>query len=187
MRAIAIKELRETIGIAAVALIPYAGIVASAMGIDSFSWLLGNAGGRLDNAGAVPFAGGTVLMQLGVISVGLAIAVGLRQSAWEAMRGTYLFLLHRPTSRNQIFLAKLLVGLALVQFTAALPIVGYAAWAALPATHASPFELSMMAPAWTGWLCLPVVYLGAFLTGVLPGRWLGTRLLPTAATVAVFM
>jgi hypothetical protein len=187
IRAIAIKELRETAGIAAVALVLYAGIVASAMGIDSFSWLLGNYGNQIDNSYAVPFAGGTVVMQLSVISVALAIAVGLRQSAWEAMRGTYLFLLHRPVSRGRIFTGKLLIGLALVQVAAALPILGYAGWAALPATHASPFDWSMTSPAWKAWFCLPVVYLGAFLTGVRPGRWFSARVLPIAATVAFFM
>jgi hypothetical protein len=38
-----------------------------------------------------------------VISAGFAIALGFRQTAGEAVRETWLFLLHRPLRRRRLF------------------------------------------------------------------------------------
>ncbi len=155
-RAIAIKELRETVGIAAIGLVLYAAIVSSQLGLNLF-WLVPG----VEVYQEVPFAGGIFAGHFGIVSCVLAIALGLRQSAWEGMRGTYLFLLHRPASRGKILTAKVLTGLALLQLTAALPVLLYAVWASFPNTHASPFQWSMTESSWSAWLALPVVYLGA--------------------------
>ncbi len=101
------------------------------------------------------------------------------------MRGTYLFLLHRPAPHQKIFLEKIATGLVLMMFVAAVPLLGYGAWADLPGTHPTPFEWDMTLPAWSIWVCLPVVYLGAFLAGLRPAMWRGTRLLPLFAGCAL--
>src|SRR5262249_34830760 len=108
---------------------------------------------------------------------------GFRQSATESARGTYLFLLHRPIGRDVIFLIKLATGAGVLLLCASLPIVLYAAWAAVPGHHASPFAWSMTAPASQLALLMPVLYLGGCLSGVGPARWFGTRLLPLIAAV----
>ena len=59
-----------------------------------------------------------------------------------------------------------------------LPILIYATWAAMPGTHAGPFEWSMTGPAFRIWLLMPLAYLGAFASGIRPARWFGSRLLP---------
>ena len=182
IRAIAIKELRETVGIAVIALMIYAAIVSAQLGVLVFWWMPG-----AEVYQEVPFAGGVFARQFAVVSCALAIALGLRQSAWEGIRGTYLFLLHRPALRGKIFAAKVLTGLALLQLTAALPVLLYGAWASLPNTHASPFEWSMTESTWSAWLVLPVVYLGAFLSGLRTARWTGTRLTPLLAALAGFV
>jgi hypothetical protein len=84
-------------------------------------------------------------------------------------------------SRSAIILSKLLAGAGLLLACTVLPILIYGAWAAMPATHPSPFEWSMTAPAVHMWLVMPLVYLGAFASGIRPARWFGSRLLPLIA------
>jgi hypothetical protein len=180
MKALVFKELREVFGIAAAALGFYLALVVSLMGGKVFDWVPGMPHGTRE----VPFAaGGGFLVLFTLISAVFAVALGFRQSAWESGRGTYLFLLHLPRSRNAIFLTKLATGAGVFLVCAGLPIGVYAWWAAVPGHHAGPFEWSMTAPAWQLALLLPLLYLGAFLSGLRPSRWFGTRLLPLVASV----
>jgi hypothetical protein len=184
MRAIALKELREVFGIAAVALAAYLALVVNLMGARLFDWVPGVPQGTLE----VPFTGGGFTTFFVLVSVLFAVALGFRQSAWESSRGTYLFLLHRPVSRDVVFLTKLATGAAVYFACAGLPIVLYGWWAAVPGHHASPFAWSMTAPAWQTTLLMLLLYLGAFHSGLRPGRWFGTRLLPLlAAALAVVL
>jgi hypothetical protein len=113
-----------------------------------------------------------------MISYAAAVGLGFRQSTRESGQGTYLFLLHRPWSRDKIFLTKLAIGAALLLGCAAVPIIEYAWWAATPGDVAAPFDWSMTAACWNYWATVPLVYLAAFLSGLRPARWYGTRLLP---------
>jgi hypothetical protein len=113
----------------------------------------------------------------------LAIALGLRQTAWELGQGTYFFLLHRPIRRARIFALKLLIGGGLGMLFSAALILFYAWWAATPGHFAAPFEWSMTSSAWIRWIAMPPLYIGAFLSGIRPGQWFGTRLVPLVAGV----
>jgi hypothetical protein len=183
MRALALKELREVFGITAVALGCYLALVVNLMGAKVFDWVPGMPAGTEE----VPFTGTGFAAFFAIVSVVFAVALGFRQSAWESARGTYLFLLHRPLRREAIFLTKLAVGAGVLLGGASLPIVLYAAWAAVPGHHPSPFAWSMTAPAWQLALLMPLLYLGAFLSGLRPARWFGTRLLPLVACLALMV
>jgi hypothetical protein len=126
----------------------------------------------------IPFVQDNFLIMFFFVGVALAITLGFRQSAWEPSQGTALYLLHLPLGRRTIFLTKVLTGIGLLLACTLLPILLYAAWAAMPGTHPGPFEWSMTGPAMRLWLLLPLPYLGAFASGIRPARWLGTRLLP---------
>ena len=180
MKALAFKELRELLGIAAAALAGYLTLLVSLMGSKVFEWVPGMPYGTEE----VPFVSGGFLVFFALVSVVFATALGFRQSAWESGRGTFLFLLHRPMSRRAIFLTKLAVGAGLLLLGASLPIVLYAWWAAFPGHHPSPFTWSMTGYAWRLAFLMPLLYLGAFLSGLRPARWFGTRLLPLAASAA---
>lgn len=182
MRALALKELREVFGIAAVALGCYLALAVSAMGALVFVWVPGLPRGSED----VPFTGDFNGV-FEFLSILFSVALGFRQSAWESSRGTYLFLLHRPLRRNTVFLTKLAVGSGVLVFCGSVPIVVYAAWAAVPGHHAGPFEWSMTAAVWHFLFLTPLVYLGAFLSGLRPARWFGTRLLPLAASLGLLV
>jgi hypothetical protein len=179
MRALAYKQLREVIGIAAVALGCYLALVANLMGAKVFDWVPGMPTGTQE----VPFTRDEFLSFYLWVSVVFAIALGFRQTVWESVRGTFLFLLHRPLPRGRVMLTKLAAGMAVLLACASLPILLYGWWASVPGNHASPFEWSMTAPAWRVALASPLLYVGAFLSGLRPARWFGTRLLPLAGAV----
>jgi hypothetical protein len=178
VRALALKELRETAGIAILAALANMSIVAGMVGMQPFARVLRK------QRGGVPFVETEFLQLLTFVAVALTLALGFRQAAWEANQGTYLYLLHRPVRRSAIFLTKLAVGIVLFMACTGVPILLYAWWAAMPRTHASPFEWAMTEPAWRFCLGMPLIYLGAFLSGLRPGRWYGTRLLPLACAGA---
>jgi len=182
LKTLALKELRETIGMAAVALVLFAACVADGMGIHVVPWATGRGA-------TVPFVNDPSLTLLAGIAVLLAVALGFRQSAWESAFGTDQFLLHRPLGRRQLIGVKLLVGAGLVVLCSTLPILAYAWWAATPGTHASPFEWSMTEPFWRIPVATTIVYLGSFLSGIRPARWVGTRLVPLvgAASLGAFL
>jgi hypothetical protein len=174
-----VKEWRETRGIALAALAAYAYLVASRihprlpLGAGEQQYLV------------VPFVQDVFVVFFGSIAVLMAVALGLRQTLGESLRGTYPFLLHRPASRRWLLGVKLLVGLGLYAVLGAAAIVAYGLWAATPGTHASPFLWSMTVPTWSFLFFATLVYLSAFLTGLRPGRWYRSRLLPFLAIVPI--
>ena len=174
---LALKELRETAWIAAAALVVYLYCTMSVIG------LIGPHG--TERSPWIPFVSGELREPFVMVAACMAIALGFRQTVGESARGTFLFLLHRPASRQWLIGVKLLVGGGLYLVCSAVPITIYAWWAATPATHASPFEWSMTIPIWMVWISMSILYLGAFLSGLRPARWHGTRLFPLATTGAM--
>jgi hypothetical protein len=181
MKALAFKELREIRGIVLGALGAYLALVVNLMGARVFDWVPVIPAGTNE----VPFTAFGFMVFFTLVSVVFAVWLGFRQSAGEAARGTYLFLLHRPLARDTIFAIKLAVGGGVLLACAALPILLYGWWAAIPGHHPGPFAWSMTAAAWRMMLLMPLLYLGAFLSGLRPARWLGTRLLPLAGMAAL--
>jgi uncharacterized membrane protein len=174
LKALVLKELRETAWIAAVGLLAHLGFVANCTGHAVLPfWTIR---GSLE----IPFLDSGFLASFCFVSVAIAVTLGLRQTAVESGRGTWLFLLHRPVSVRRILAAKLAVGLGLYLLCGLIPILSYAAWAAMPGKHPSPFYWWMTADAWMAWCVICIVYLAAFLAGIRPARWFGTRLLPLA-------
>ncbi len=171
IRVVAIKELRDTVWIA---------VLALGIGV-----LLSSLQGRPHEP--IPFLGDGFSIGWSLICWLLTIAIALRQSLWERPSGTYLFLLQRPAQRSAIFGVKIAVGLLVLQVASALPVLAHIAWARSPHAYSSPFALWMTRPAWFFWLSLPVVYLAAFLSGMLPARWFGTRSLPVLAASALML
>jgi hypothetical protein len=137
--------------------------------------------------GTIPFISSSLPSTLLIIGAVFGMAVGYWQTLSESGRGTFLFLLHRPIERSQIFTLKLLVGISLTLLIVGLPMLIYALWAATPGTHASPFFWSMSVSAWLGWLRLPLFYLGAFLSVLREARWWGSRALPLLAAWGIYM
>jgi hypothetical protein len=137
--------------------------------------------------GTIPFISSSLPSTLLIIGAVFGMAVGYWQTLSESGRGTFLFLLHRPIERRQVFDLKLLIGILLTLLVAGLPLLSYTLWAASPGTHASPFFWAMSTWAWLRWLRLPLFYLGAFLSGLREARWWGSRSLPLLAAFVFYL
>ena len=165
IKALAIKELRESLGITAIAALGMVWTVTCCM----------------YDTNHIAFVGDGFFYWSAILVGVFAVMLGFRQSAWELHHNTFSFLFHRPLSRRLILAIKLMVGALLVFSVLAVAIVIYGSWAATPGHLPAPFEWSMTVDSWKLACTLPLIYLGAFLSGIRPGRWFGTRLLPLAA------
>ncbi len=181
-RAMALKEFREIRGIALIALLLFCWFVLHAMNTAFSMNFLPTFFSSPLGYGEVPFINDSFTGKFCWLAAGLAIALGLRQTIGESVRGTYPFLFHRPAERRWLIGVKLLVGAGVYLICAVVPLAIYCLWAATPGTHASPFQWSMTWPSWLGWFVMMTFYFGAFLTGIQPGRWY-RRLLSLAAAV----
>ncbi len=181
MKALALKELRELRGIAALALVAYLMLAARMMGVKAFDWVPGMP----QNMEYPPFLSGEFLSFFSLLTALFALAIGFRQTAWESSQGTYLFLLHRPISRRAVFIIKLITGSLVYAGCSAVPVILYGWWAATPGRHPSPFRWSWTQQTWCWIGIMSLIYLGAFLSGLRPARWLGTRLLPVVAAICI--
>jgi hypothetical protein len=178
LTALVIKELRETAGLVALAVIGAIYMFGELTATPVVPWQSGTLY-------TYPFIGDRLGFYFCIVAGGLAVALGLRQTAWELGQGTYFFLLHRPLPRTRVFGLKLLVGGGLVLTFAALLILVYAFWAAAPGHIPAPFDWRMTQSAWTLWLTIPLIYIGAFLSGIRPAHWFGTRLAPLLAAIGL--
>ena len=181
-RALLYKEFRESLPIALAGLAWLLYVALDAMGYSPFPGLLSYRGN-----GVIPFIpyGETFGRNINLAAGALALALGFWHSLGDFWGEAHLFLLHRPVSRQRVYLTKLAVGLGVYLLCGIATILLYATWAATPGTHASPFAWSMTFPTWSSWLAAFTLYLGAFLAGIRPAAWLGTRLAPLAAAAAV--
>lgn len=181
-RAVLRKELRETLLLALAAAAAYSYLLAQSTG---WEFLFRSALRQRDQ---VAFLDDNYVTFFTMISAAFAVGLGLWQTLWESGRGTWLFLLHRPTSRRTLLGAKLAVGTVTYLVVSSAAILVYATWAATPGNLAAPFYWWMTQYAWIACLLMVSVYLGTFLSGIRPGRLLGTRLFPLLGTVLpIFM
>jgi hypothetical protein len=180
LRALATKELRETLWIVALALVFHLNFVSGAMGVHLLPW-------STSRSDSIPFVDDGLTFGFSLVAALLAVGLGFRQSVGESAFGTDQFLLHRPLSRSWMIGIKLVIGAAMLLLSSAVPILVYGWWAATPGKHASPFDWSMTFPFWRTSVVITIVYFGSFLCGMRPGRWVGSRLWPLAAAGALAM
>ena len=180
LKALVLKELRELTPLAALALAVYACAVAQLMGFELVFW-------PVQQQATIPFVQDEFAFEVTCVSICLAIALGMRQTVGEAVRGTWQWLLHRPACRRRLIAVKLITGCIVYLICGALPILVYAGWAAMPGTHASPFDWSMTIDAWQEWISVGALYFASFLCGFWPARWFGPKLLPLAGVAGLVL
>jgi hypothetical protein len=175
-KALFLKELRETAGIAVLAALAYFFSVTNCTGLRFYPW-------SSERYIGYPFLDGNFPGHLFFFAAVFAVALGFRQTLGESVPGTWQFYLHRPVSLWRLVGVKLATGLGLYFLMTAATILIFMSWAATPGTHPNPFFWWMTIPTWNGWQLASLAYLGAFLSGLRPGRWFGTRILPLLAVV----
>src|SRR5438874_7491758 len=100
LKALVIKELRESVGIVVLAVLSIVYAFSGLTGMRLLPWQGGNSN-------TYPFVWDSLTFYLAICIGGLAIALGFKQTAWEVGQGTHFFLFHRPISRNLVFFCKL--------------------------------------------------------------------------------
>jgi ABC-type transport system involved in multi-copper enzyme maturation permease subunit len=181
IKALAIKELRESWGLAVLAALGMLWVVLSGMGRNPLLMLISY---RYDTHHIAFITDGFYGWSWTFLGL-LAILLGFKQSAWEVHHNTFYFLFHRPISRRQVLAVKLGIGVLLMSAILAVAILVYGAWAATPGNLSAPFEWSMTWDSWALLAILPLIYLGSFLSGIRPGKWYGTRLAPLAGVILI--
>lgn len=185
LRSLALKELRELAGIAALALAAYA-VILMHFTYWPLYFLNSSSVGTDHPYGAqegVTFLQGNFRQYYFWIAGASALAYGFRQTVWEENQRTWSFLIHRPIARWKVYAVKLSVGLALCLSLSAIPILLYGCWSAYIRQAPAPFAWSMAEETWVIWWCAPLLYLSAFLSGLRPARWIGTKLFPLGAGI----
>jgi hypothetical protein len=182
-RQLALKEFRETIAIGAVGFVCAILLIGNLMELEVDLTGLRIISRHVTAPGpwlSIPFVDPWLDQGLALIGIPLALVLGFRQTLGESFRGLWLFLLHRPLRWSAIVSTKLIVGAVVLLAALVVPVLVFAAWAATPGTHASPFAWWMTGHTWRLCFALTPMYLAAFLCGTRPARWYLSRLLPLA-------
>jgi hypothetical protein len=127
---------------------------------------------------------------LSVTSTGFAacgLALGLLQALQDRRRGRWDVVIHRPVSRTNIFLGKVVAGMLLYTVASGVAFGAAIVWSATPGHVAGPFEWHMVLPGLADLLGGWVWYAAGLLVGLRPARWIGSRLMPLGAAVLCSM
>jgi hypothetical protein len=162
------KELRENLKIAVPAWLLLIGLVVL--------WARDGGNGLVDR---------DCLMGAGILLALLGAALGWFQIQNEKPRDLWAFLVHRPISRTEIFLAKMAAGLVLYTLAASLPLFGYILWVRMPGHVAAPFEWAMVMPFAAMFLLGIIWYFAAMLSSLRQARWYGSRCLGLVVALVI--
>jgi ABC-type transport system involved in multi-copper enzyme maturation permease subunit len=136
MKTLVSKELRENVKLAVLGLIIYALLL-----IVQYRDYVASPASLYH-----PLAGESLLWSTVWFSSIFGAVLGWLQLHNERRPDLWAFLLHRPMTRTEIFLAKSLAGLALYAVVVGLPLLCFIIWALWPGHVAAPFEPDMLRP-----------------------------------------
>lgn len=121
-----------------------------------------------------------------LISLALAIVIGLVQNLSEDIQGTWRYVLAMPGGWRRILKLKIACGLC-VWGIWALTVCVICLIGLLADPGSAGETLSRLSdPSLRILACVPVVYLGAFLTGIRRANWLFSRLMPLGGVLMIW-
>lgn len=121
------------------------------------------------------------------VSGAAAILLGFLQTVLEVRRDQWAFLVHRGLSATQIFLAKVVAGLAAYAAITLVPVVIAAIWCGWGGVERFPFSWHQLRPMLVAIVASAGLYFATILGVVWKGPWYFSRLLPLAAPVLVLI
>ena len=187
MKALIQKELRENLKLAVLGLIIYSAFLGLNIHIYSH-WMqsvAAGASGQRETDMMQPLISAGFWGLSGIVCAMFGAVLGWFQIYNERPRDLWVFLVHRPATRTQIFFGKILAGLVLYILVAGLPLTGYLIWALAPGHVAAPFEWAMLRPVAVFSLSGMVYYFAGMLTGLRQARWYASRALGLGAAAIV--
>ena len=168
MKALIQKELRELVKAAVLGLV----ILALFLLQDYHAYARAMRELALGGAGAggySPLAEGGLLNETFYFCAILGAVLGWLQIHNERRGDLWSFLVHRPVTRTQIFLAKIAAGAGLYVLAAGAPLAAFILWGIIPGHIAAPFEWAMLLPILARFLVGLVVRLRGHACGSAPG------------------
>ena len=177
MKALIQKELRENLKLAVLGL----GILTLILALNAqkYSTILKNLGGISESQQVYlpwqPLVSSDIL--IGFFCAIFGAVLGWFQIHNESHRDLWAFLIHRPITRTEIFLGKVIAGLMLYVLATGLPLIGFIAWALVPGHVAAPFQWAMLRPVAILVLSGILYYFAGMLTGLRQARWYASRAL----------
>jgi hypothetical protein len=189
MKALFRKDLRENFGLAILGAVILSLILLKNIGFAESSaiQMVRNGGNSYDLQPVLSSATLTTCPFFFVIFAGL---LGFVQSRNESHKDMWAFLIHRPTTRTQIFLGKISAGLLLYFLGAGIPLLLFVVYLSIPGHIAAPFEWAMVLPLTMIWLSGIASYFAGMITGLRQARWFGSKTFAFGgaimATVTVF-
>ena len=127
---------------------------------------------------------GMELLVYHVVCILFGAGLGFVQLFFEARGDARSILMHRPLSHSQIFLGKMIGGLAVYLLGVAIPLVVITAWCATPGHVAAPFHWGLTLPWLADILTGVVYYFAGMLTAQREARWYASRCLGLGAALA---
>ena len=185
MKTLIQKELRENLKLAVLGL----GILTLILALSAlkYSTILKNLGGISESQQVYlpwqPLVSSDIL--IGFFCAIFGAVLGWFQIHNERHRDLWAFLIHRPTTRTEIFFGKVIAGLMLYVLATGLPLIGFIAWALVPGHVAAPFQWAMLRPTAIIVLSGTLYYFAGMLTGLRQARWYASRALGVG--VALFV
>ena len=159
---------------------------------ENFKWaLLGMIGGGLAMALALTqesydgrsIASDSFGTTTAILCPIVGAALGLLQVIFESRQGYWAALVHRPISRQRIFLGKAVAGLLLYACVTLIPFGFSTLWALTPGNVAGPFRWGMVVPGLMDILTGTVYYFAGMLVARRSARWYASRCLPLVGAI----
>jgi hypothetical protein len=113
----------------------------------------------------------------------IGLAMGVLQTWFETRPDNFAFVVHRPVSRLEIFIAKSAAGLLLIYASLAIPAAVLIGWAATPGHLATPFQGRSTLPLLADISNVAPFYFAGMVLAMRKARWFGSRLLPLGLAV----
>jgi hypothetical protein len=106
------------------------------------------------------------------------LLLGVVQSLFETRADNWAFVVHRPVSREGLFVAKCAAGLVLLFGALGLPCALAVWWSSVPGNLPMPFQWRMVLPLTADVLSAGCYYFAGIVLTLRKARWFGTRVLP---------
>ncbi len=113
----------------------------------------------------------------------IGTAIGFLQVIFETRQGHWAVLVHRPISRERLFMGKVVAGLSLYFAAMLIPFMLCVVWVQIPGNVAGPFYWQMTIPGCIDILAGTPYYFAGMLVARRSARWYASRCLPLVAAL----
>jgi ABC-type transport system involved in multi-copper enzyme maturation permease subunit len=188
MKALIWKELRENLKLAVLGLVVFTVLVVG--NYSYYSVMMKDAALGFRSAGSEsyrlqPVTSSSFLVNTGQLCAIFGAVLGWMQIYNERHRDLWAFLVHRPTTRTEIFFSKIIAGLIIYLAAAGLPLACFVIWDSVPGNVAAPFQWFMVIPLATYFFGGIAFYFAGMLTGLRKARWYASRALGLGLAILV--